>query len=210
MKQREMKNKQRREVAKGTRGSPSRKDVRWEAETGWTDGWRQWGRSFPRPSLWPIRIKLAGPWQRLGRTVGHEDRGGRGMRGGEGRKGENFLVIKTKWLVVSEAEGWGAGVTWACREGEGRSNSNETNLPSPRHHPRGLTPPSPLAPPLLRRLHFSPLTVFSPFPRCFLFTLSPFACLSLCFPPVYAWTRLPVVNTITIYYCLSPSARAHR
>lgn len=34
MKQREMKNKQRREVAKGTRGSPSRKDVRWEADDG--------------------------------------------------------------------------------------------------------------------------------------------------------------------------------
>lgn len=37
-----------------------------------------------QPRLWPIRIKLAGPWQRLGRTVGHEERGG---EVGEGQRG---------------------------------------------------------------------------------------------------------------------------
>lgn len=49
-----------------------------------------------RPSLWPIRIKLAGPWQRLGRTVGHEERGGGEVWGGGVAKGENIPVIKTK------------------------------------------------------------------------------------------------------------------
>lgn len=38
----------------------------------------------PQPSLWPIRITLAGPWQRLERTVGHDDRGG---EVGEGQRG---------------------------------------------------------------------------------------------------------------------------
>lgn len=36
--------------------------------------------------LRPIRIKLAGPWKRLGRTVGHEKRRGGGWgshKGGE-------------------------------------------------------------------------------------------------------------------------------
>lgn len=46
-----------------------------------------------QPRLWPIRIKLAGPWQRLGRTVGHEERGGEVE---EGQRGENIPVIKTK------------------------------------------------------------------------------------------------------------------
>lgn len=40
-----------------------------------------------QPSLWPIRIKLAGPWQRLGHTVGHEERGG---EVGEGQRGRIF------------------------------------------------------------------------------------------------------------------------
>lgn len=43
-------------------------------------------RSLAR--LWPIRIKLAAPRERLGRTVGHEKR-----RAGVG---ENILVIKSK------------------------------------------------------------------------------------------------------------------
>lgn len=43
--------------------------------------------------LWPIRIKLAGPWKRLGHTVGHEKK----ERGdGGGTKRGNILVIKTK------------------------------------------------------------------------------------------------------------------
>lgn len=37
--------------------------------------------------LWPIRIKLARPWKRLGRTVGHEKRRA-GM--GESRRGRIF------------------------------------------------------------------------------------------------------------------------
>lgn len=40
-----------------------------------------------QPSLWPIRIKLGGPWQRLGRTVGHKERGG---EVGEGQRGRIF------------------------------------------------------------------------------------------------------------------------
>lgn len=39
---------------------------------------------WSQPRLWPIRIKLAGPWQRLGRTVGH---GGKGGEVGEGQRG---------------------------------------------------------------------------------------------------------------------------
>lgn len=61
------------------------------------DGWmedNEADRSQTR--LWPIRIKLAGPWQRLGRTVGHEEKGGRRGGGGEGQRGENIPVIKTK------------------------------------------------------------------------------------------------------------------
>lgn len=38
--------------------------------------------------LWPIRIKLAGPWKRLGHTVGHEKRRG---EMGEGQRGGIFL-----------------------------------------------------------------------------------------------------------------------
>lgn len=38
-----------------------------------------------QPSLWPIRIKLGGPWQRLGRTVGHKERGGEVREGQRGR-----------------------------------------------------------------------------------------------------------------------------
>lgn len=37
---------------------------------GLIDGDNEADRSQAR--LWPIRIKLAGPWKRLGRTVGHE------------------------------------------------------------------------------------------------------------------------------------------
>lgn len=39
---------------------------------------------WSQPRLWPIRIKLAGPWQKLGRTVGH---GGKGGEVGEGQRG---------------------------------------------------------------------------------------------------------------------------
>lgn len=34
-----------------------------------------------QPRQWPIRIQFAGPWQRLGHTVGHEERGGGAGRG---------------------------------------------------------------------------------------------------------------------------------
>lgn len=43
------------------------------------------GADWSKPRLEPIRIKLAGPWQRLGRTVGHEERGGEVGRGKGGR-----------------------------------------------------------------------------------------------------------------------------
>lgn len=90
MKQRELGDKEQTEVwsCKGNKRKREwdRVGRRVKAETGWTDGCRQWGRSFPWPSLWPIRIKLAGPWQRLGRTVGHEERGG----GGGGTKGGEY------------------------------------------------------------------------------------------------------------------------
>lgn len=53
-----------------------------ERQDGRMDGDNDADRSQPR--LRPIRIKLAGPWQRLGRTVGQEERGG---EVGEGQRG---------------------------------------------------------------------------------------------------------------------------
>lgn len=55
------------------------------------DGWmedNEADRSQTR--LWPIRIKLAGPWQRLGRTVGHEEKGGEERWWGGGAKGGEY------------------------------------------------------------------------------------------------------------------------
>lgn len=62
-----------------------------QRQDGRTDEANEADQSQPR--LWPIRIKLAGPWQRLGHTVGQEERGG---GEGGGAKGENIPVIKTK------------------------------------------------------------------------------------------------------------------
>ena len=81
---REREREREREEEQRGRGVEQRQDGR-------TDEDNEADRSQPR--LRPIRIKLAGPWQRLGRTVGHEERG---KSDGGGAKGENIPVIKTK------------------------------------------------------------------------------------------------------------------
>lgn len=76
----------------GGRGSSRRPGGRREVATvAWRDaetrdvGWNDDNEADrPGTELVPIRMKLAGPWQRPGCTVGHEERGvGGGGKGGE-------------------------------------------------------------------------------------------------------------------------------
>lgn len=92
-------------------------------------------------------------------------------------------------------------------QGERRSNSNETNLPTPRRHspPFTLSTPPSASFSLVQTPFFS-LNHFSPSPTALYLHFPPYSvyhcalpCLRLC---------LPVVNPITIYYCLLPLAKA--
>ncbi len=64
-------NKHRREVKKAAREEGETEEQQ-RGGDGRMDEDNEADRS--QPSLWPIRIELAGPWQRLGRTVGHDER----------------------------------------------------------------------------------------------------------------------------------------
>ncbi len=71
-----------------------------------------------------------------------------------------------------------------------------TLLLSPSHHLSFL----------LFRLHFSPLTIFLRPPLLFIYTFC--LCLSISVLFSVCASCLPVVNPITIYYCLLPLAKA--
>lgn len=68
-------------------------------------------------------------------------------------------------------------------QGERRSNSNETNLPTPRRHspPFTLSTP-PQLPFLLFRLHFSLLTIFLRLPLLFIYTFPPILSITVLYP----------------------------
>lgn len=72
-------------------------------------------------------------------------------------------------------------------------------LLSPSHHPLPSFP--------LVQTPFFSSNHFSPSPTALYLHILPFFCLSVCLFPVCA-SCLPVVNPITIYYCLLPLARA--
>lgn len=60
----------RREIVKGGGGGGGGGRMECGNRDGLIDGDNEADRSQAR--VWPIRIKLAGPWKRLGHTVGHE------------------------------------------------------------------------------------------------------------------------------------------
>lgn len=116
-------------------------------------------------------------------------------------KGENIPVIKTKWLVVSKAEGWRAGVTWACRE-RGLIVMRPTFPCLVVTHLLSATPrPHPPCDILLSDSN----SIFLHFPLLFIYTISLILSITMLLP--VCASCLPVVNPITIYYCLLPLAK---